>query len=184
MPSAWSLAVQRSRSVSFTSKYVWEFEMPPALIVRRDISPEELAGMAEQRRATQDMPAGSGQLPRFCRAQAASRPRTSAAWNAKPSGTGLSVTMRGGRKRFTGRSLRGRPAKLTPGQRKVLAALVLAGPASTRHELARWRLSDLATLVRQRFGVELDEVSIGRTAEVLGSDMLGQSGGCEINREL
>ena len=78
--------------------------MPPALIVRRDISPEILAGMAEQ--------AGDPGYARrlraiaaILRAQAATRPRTSAAWNAKLSETGLSATMREGRKRFTGRSL-------------------------------------------------------------------------------
>ena len=66
----------------------------------------------------------------------------------------------------------------------MLAALVLAGPASAQHELPRWRLSDLATLVSQRFGVELDEVSVGRTLRGLGFRYTGSEWRMRLNREL
>ncbi len=45
------------------------------------------------------------------------------------------------------------------------------GPA--RQEVARWRLSDLAPVIKQRFGVDLDEVSIGRVLRGLGFRYIG-----------
>ena len=157
--------------------------MPPALIVRRDYSPEELIGMAEC--------ASDPGFARRLRAIAAIL-RGASRIEAAYIGGMERQTLRdwvgryneGGPESLSRRKPSGRPAKLAPGQRKALAALVLAGPASTRHEIARWRLSDLAALIKERFAVELDEVSIGRVLRSLGFHYVGSEWRYLDNRRL
>jgi transposase len=155
--------------------------MPPALAVRRDFSAETIAGMAEQ--------ASDPGYARRLRAMAAIL-RGASRDEAASIGRMERQTLRdwverfneGGPEGLSRKKPSGRPAKLTPGQRKMLAEVVLAGPASSPHELARWRLCDLASLVSQRFGVELDEVSIGRTLRGLGFKYTGSEWRQQDNR--
>ena len=146
--------------------------MPPALIVRRDISPEMLAGMAKQ--------AGDPGYARRLRAIAAilqGASRSEAAYIGGMERQTLRDWVEryneGGPEALYRKKPSGRPAKLTPAQRQMLAALVLAGSASNPCELARWRLSDLAVFVQQRFGVELNGVSVGRVLRGLGFRYVG-----------
>ena len=156
--------------------------MPPALIVRRDHSPEELILMAER--------ASDPGFARRLRAIAAIL-RGASRVEAAYIGGMERQTLRdwvgryneGGPGSLFRRKPSGRPAKLTPGQRKALAALVLAGPASTG-QIARWRLSDLAALIKERFDVELDEVSIGRILRSLGFHYVGSEWRHQDNRRL
>ena len=62
----------------------------------------------------------------------------------------------------------GRPAKLSDEQKEVLRQLVEAGPDPQKDGVARWRCVDLKRVVRQRFGVDLSEVSLGRVLKKLG----------------
>ncbi len=146
--------------------------MPPALIVRRDFSPEKLIGMAEC--------ASDPGFARRLRAIAAilrGASRNEAAYIGGMERQTLRDWVErynsGGPDALSRRKPSGRPAKLTLSQRKALAALVLAGPGPARQEVARWRLSDLAPVIKQRFGVKLDEVSIGRVLRGLGFRYIG-----------
>lgn len=62
----------------------------------------------------------------------------------------------------------GRPPKLSLAQQDELAALVAKGPDALVDGVRRWRLADLVRLIRDRFGVEHDEVSVGRIMKRLG----------------
>ena len=62
----------------------------------------------------------------------------------------------------------GRPAKLSPEQKHELVA-ILKSPAAKRHYgVCHWRLTDVAGLVKDRYGVELKTVSVGRMLRALG----------------
>jgi len=60
----------------------------------------------------------------------------------------------------------GRPPKLTAGQQAELAAVISRGPTEASQE--RWRLADVAREIHERFGIDLDEVSVGRVMKRLG----------------
>jgi transposase len=62
----------------------------------------------------------------------------------------------------------GRPSKLSEGQKEVLKQLVETGPDLATDGVVRWRCVDLKRVVRQRFGVDLSEVSLGRALKKLG----------------
>lgn len=62
----------------------------------------------------------------------------------------------------------GRPPRLSDDQKELLKQLVAAGPDPERDGVARWRCVDLKRVVRERFGVDLSEVSLGRTLKQLG----------------
>lgn len=62
----------------------------------------------------------------------------------------------------------GRPPKLTPQQKKELGAIVAAGPNLKSDGITRWRLADLVVVIKERFGVEHDEVSVRRILKELG----------------
>ena len=62
----------------------------------------------------------------------------------------------------------GRPPKLKPAQCEELSALVAKGPDLAKDGIVRWRLSDLKRLIRERYAIDLDEVSIGRLIKKLG----------------
>jgi transposase len=57
---------------------------------------------------------------------------------------------------------RGRKPSLTPEQAAEVAALVRAGPDLAEHGVVRRRRADLARVIEQRFGVRLDERTVGR----------------------
>jgi len=49
-----------------------------------------------------------------------------------------------------------------------LKRIVEAGPDPAKDGVVRWRCVDLRRVIRERFDVDLDEVSIGRTLKELG----------------
>jgi transposase len=58
--------------------------------------------------------------------------------------------------------------KLSPEQKQELKRIVEAGPDPAVDGVARWRCADLRRVIKQRFDVDLDEVSIGRALKELG----------------
>jgi transposase len=62
----------------------------------------------------------------------------------------------------------GRPPRLSDEQKNLLKQLVEAGPDPEVDGVARWRCVDLKRVVRDRFGIDLSEVSLGRVLKRLG----------------
>ena len=62
----------------------------------------------------------------------------------------------------------GRRPRLSDEQRSVLKQLVEAGPDVETDGIVRWRCVDLKRVVRERFGIDLSEVSLGRVLKQLG----------------
>ena len=62
----------------------------------------------------------------------------------------------------------GRPPRLSDEQKGLLKLLVEAGPDPETDGVVRWRCVDLKRVVRDRFGVDLSEVSLGRVLKKLG----------------
>ena len=62
----------------------------------------------------------------------------------------------------------GRPARLSDEQKGVLKQLVATGPDPETDGVVRWRCVDLKRVVRERFGIDLSEVSLGRVLKQLG----------------
>ena len=58
--------------------------------------------------------------------------------------------------------------KLSPEQKQELRRIVETGPDPARDGVVRWRCVDLRRVIKERFDVDLDEVSIGRTLKELG----------------
>ena len=58
--------------------------------------------------------------------------------------------------------------KLSPEQKQELKRIVEAGPDPAIDGVVRWRCVDLRRVIKQRFDVDLDEVSIGRVLKELG----------------
>ena len=58
--------------------------------------------------------------------------------------------------------------KLSLEQKQELKRLVEAGPDPAKDGLVRWRCVDLRRVIKERFGVDLDEVSISRALKQLG----------------
>lgn len=56
----------------------------------------------------------------------------------------------------------GRPPKLSPEQKQELADLVETEPDFEIHGVVRWRRSDLKRIIHERYGVSLNEASVGR----------------------
>lgn len=62
----------------------------------------------------------------------------------------------------------GAPCRLSAEQQAELAQVVRAGPNFAEHGVVRWRRSDLSRLIAQRFGVTLQERSVGALLYRLG----------------
>lgn len=62
----------------------------------------------------------------------------------------------------------GRKPKLNPAQKEEVRQIVLRGPDPQVDGVVRWRCVDLRKQIKARFGVDLDEVSIGRLLKELG----------------
>lgn len=62
----------------------------------------------------------------------------------------------------------GRPAKLSPGQKLGLIAILTSPSAKQHYGVSCWRLADIASLVKQRYGVELNTISVSRMLRGLG----------------
>jgi len=58
--------------------------------------------------------------------------------------------------------------KLSPEQKQELKRIVEAGPDPANDGVVRWRCVDLRRVIKERFDVDLDEVSIGRALKELG----------------
>jgi transposase len=58
--------------------------------------------------------------------------------------------------------------KLSPERKQELKRLVEAGPDPDRDGVVRWRCVDLRRVIKERFDIDLDEVSIGRILKELG----------------
>ncbi|EHP94559.1 IS630 family transposase ISMno21 [Methylorubrum aminovorans] len=58
--------------------------------------------------------------------------------------------------------------KLDAAQRQALAVAIEEGPDLQRDGVVRWRLKDLAAWLFARFGVSLDESSVGREVKRMG----------------
>lgn len=62
----------------------------------------------------------------------------------------------------------GRVPKLSAAQKAEVVGLVEAGPDPAVDGVVRWRCADLRRVIQDRFGVDLDEVSIGRLLKAEG----------------
>lgn len=62
----------------------------------------------------------------------------------------------------------GRPARLTPEQLAELARIVEKGPNPETDAVVRWRRIDLQRVIKQRFGIELHERTVGKLLHRLG----------------
>jgi transposase len=62
----------------------------------------------------------------------------------------------------------GRRPRLSDEQKQVLKRLVEADPDPETDGVVRWRCVDLKRIVRERFGIDLSEVSLGRVLKQLG----------------
>lgn len=58
--------------------------------------------------------------------------------------------------------------RLSPEQAAAVAELVRAGPDPAEHGVVRWRRSDLAAVIAERFGVRLAERTVGTLLRRLG----------------
>ena len=58
--------------------------------------------------------------------------------------------------------------KLSSEQKQALKLIVEAGPDPAIDGVVRWRCVDLRRVIKERFDVDLDEVSIGRALKKLG----------------
>ena len=62
----------------------------------------------------------------------------------------------------------GRPPKLSAAQKQEIKALVEKGPDVATDGIVRWRRMDLVRIARQRFGITVDEDTMGRILRGLG----------------
>jgi len=58
--------------------------------------------------------------------------------------------------------------KLSPEQKQELKRIVETPPDPIKDGVVRWRCVDLRRIIQEQFGVDLDEVSIGRVLKELG----------------
>jgi transposase len=62
----------------------------------------------------------------------------------------------------------GRPPKLSAAQKQAVSRIVETGPDPKTDGVVRWRCVDLRGIIKERYGVDLDEVSVGRLLKELG----------------
>ena len=63
---------------------------------------------------------------------------------------------------------KGQPSRLSIDQRAALAAIVETGPDRAVDGVVRWRRIDLQKIVRERFGVDYHERTIGKSLKQIG----------------
>ncbi len=141
--------------------------MPPALFVRNDYTPEYLEALAEtvfDRAHARRLRAIAAVLKGASRQQAAEiggmQRQTLRDWVQRFNAEGLEGLAR--------RKSSGRPPKLSAGQKRELVALLSSAAAKKRHGVTLWRLSAITQVIKERFGVELNEISVSRTLRSLG----------------
>jgi len=62
----------------------------------------------------------------------------------------------------------GAKPKLSAEQRAEIVALVEAGPDPETDRVVRWRCADLCRIIKARYAIDLDEVSVGRLLREAG----------------
>lgn len=62
----------------------------------------------------------------------------------------------------------GRPPKLSAEQKAAIKLLVATGPDAEKDGIVRWRRIDLVRIAKDRFGVAVDEDTMGRVLRELG----------------
>ena len=141
--------------------------MPPALFVRNDYTPEYLEAMAEtvpDRAHARRLRAIAAVLKGANRQQAAEiggmQRQTLRDWVQRFNAMGLEGLAR--------RKSSGRPPKLSAGQKRELVGLLSSGAAKERYGVALWRLSTITQIIKGRFEVELNEISVSRMLRSLG----------------
>ena len=154
-------------SVLFTLLSCDEFPMPAPIDVRTDYTPDQLRAYADDltdRAHARRVRALAAVLEGHTRSDAARiggmERQTLRDWVHRFNAEGPAGL----------KSLRspGRPPKLSLAQQEELAALVAKGPDPLAGGVRRWRLADLVRFIRDHFGVEHDEVSVGRIMKRLG----------------
>ncbi|TFL15880.1 IS630 family transposase, partial [Jannaschia formosa] len=74
----------------------------------------------------------------------------------------------GGLEGLSDRRGSGPPARLSPEQRAELVLIVEAGPDLAVDGVVRWRRVDLQRVIRERFGVEMHERTVGKQLAAMG----------------
>ena len=69
---------------------------------------------------------------------------------------------------LTGRWGGGKRPRLTRAQEEAFARIVEAGPDPERDAVVRWRCLDLKAVIRDRFGVDYHERTVGKILKELG----------------
>ena len=62
----------------------------------------------------------------------------------------------------------GRPSKLAPEHKQEIKTLVEQGPDIEKDGVVRWRRIDLVRIAEQKFGIKVDEDTMGRVLRELG----------------
>src|SRR5512133_324505 len=134
-----------------------------ALVIRHDISPEELRRRARQERdgrVAARLFAIANALDGMDRASAARLAgmdrQTLRDWVHRYNAEGIAG--------LCNRPAPGRKPKLTEGQMAALKAVVLAGPDPAVDKIARWRIVDLRQWVKERWDVSYSETGISSNA--------------------
>jgi transposase len=141
--------------------------MPRALSLRSDYSASDLRRLAAR---TKDGAQATRLLALAAVAEGLSRNEAARIGGMKPQTLRLWVQRFNnfGPEGLHNRKSTGRPPKLTLQQKKELGAIVAAGPDVKTDGVSRWRLTDLVLVIKERFGVEHDEVSVRRILKELG----------------
>lgn len=146
--------------------------MPPVLLVRNDYTPEGLEAVAassKDKAQVRRLRAIAAVLKGISRREAAAiggmQRQTLRDWVQRFNAEGPDG--------LVSRKPCGRPAKLSAGQKRELIAFLTSKAAKESYPVARWRLADVAVIVRDRYGVKLNEISLSRMLRSLGLDYDG-----------
>lgn len=141
--------------------------MPLALTIRTDFSPDQLEAIAagvEDKSQARRLRAIAAILKGASRHEAAAiggmQRQTLRDWVQRFNMEGPAG--------LVSRRPSGRPAKLSPGQKRDLMAFLFSETAKEPYQVIRWRLADIVEIVKRRYGVELNEISVGRILRSAG----------------
>lgn len=138
----------------------------PGLLIRRDLSAEELRRLARRE--------GDGRVGRRLLGLANALDGMSRATAARAAGMDRQTLRdwvirynQGGVAALSDAWGDGRPCGLTEGQQATLRAIVLAGADPAVHGVSTWRVVDLCGIVRQRFGIGYSESGLAKLLHAL-----------------
>jgi transposase len=141
--------------------------MPTALFVRTDYTPEQLETMAASvanKAHARRLRAIGAVLRGASRSEAAAiggmQRQTLRDWVQRFNAEGPEGLL--------SRKPSGRPAKLSPSQKRELIAILKTPAAKQLYGVQRWRLTDVTALVKNRYSVELNAISVSRMLRALG----------------